>query len=110
MRAYLIDEISASEMKKITLFLKENSSQSSLDAIFWVEIPEDLLAGIQFEHKNCRPHVFAMEMGDKWIKAEFFVRSLKTMRCECQSYCTPQQGEFIINFVHHMIDTLNIKT
>jgi hypothetical protein len=32
------------------------------------------------------------------------------MRCECQSYCTPQQGEFILNFVHHMIDTLNIKT
>ena len=110
MRAYLIDEISASDMKKITHFLKENSSQSSLDAIFWVEIPEDLLAGIQFDHKDCRPHVFAMEMGDNWIKAEFFVRSLKTMRCECQSYCTPQQGEFILNFVHHMIDTLNINT
>ena len=110
MRAYLIDEISASDMKKITLFLKENSSQSSLDAIFWVEIPEDLLAGIQFEHKNCRPHVFALEMGDNWIKAEFFVRTLKTMHCECQIYCTPQQREFILNFVHHMIDTLNIKT
>jgi hypothetical protein len=32
------------------------------------------------------------------------------MRCECQGYCTPLQGEFILNFVHHMIDTLNIKT
>ena len=110
MRAYLIDEISASDMKKITLFLKENSSPSSLEDIFWVEIPEDLLAGVQFEHKNCRPYVFAMERGDHWVKAEFFVRSLKNMRCTCQTYCTPQQGAFILNFVHHMIDTLNIKT
>ena len=110
MRAYLIDEISASDMKKITLFLKENSSQSSLDAIFWVEIPEDLLAGIQFEHKNCKPHVFAIETGENWYKAEFFIRSLKGMQCECQNYSTPQQTEFILNFVHGMIDALNIKT
>ena len=110
MRAYLIDEISASDMKKISLFLKQNTSQSSLDTIFWVEIPEDLLTGIQFEHENCRPHVFAIEKGDHWVKAEFFVRSLKTMRCDCQGYCSPQQLEFILNFVHHMIGTLNIKT
>jgi len=110
MRAYLIDEISPSDMEKITLFLKENSSQSSMEAIFWVEIPEDLLTGIQFEHKNCRPHVFAMEKGDDWVKAEFFIRSLKSMACDCQNYCTPQQREFIFNFVHHMIDALNIRT
>jgi hypothetical protein len=110
MRAYLIDEISPSDMKKISLFLKQNSSQSSLDAIFWVAIPEDLLKGIQFKHQTCRPHVFAIEMGDTWLKAELFVRSLKTMRCDCQSYSSPQQREFILNFVHHMIDTLNINT
>jgi hypothetical protein len=32
------------------------------------------------------------------------------MRCDCQGYCSPQQREFILNFVHHMIDTLNINT
>ena len=110
MRAYLIDEISASDMKKITLFLKENSDQSSLDAIFWVEIPEELLRGIQFEHRNCKPHVFAIETGDNWYKAEFFIRSLKSMQCECQKYSSPQQTQFILNFVHGMIDALGIKT
>ena len=110
MRAYLIDEIPASDMKKITLFLKENSAQSSLDAIFWVEIPEELLTGIQFEHKNCKPHVFAIETGENWYKAECFIRSLKGMQCECQNYCSPQQTEFIVKFVHGMIDALNIKT
>lgn len=110
MRAYLIDEISPTDIEKISLFLKQNSSQSTLDAIFWVEIPEELLTGIQFKHQACGPHVFAIETGDNWVKAELFVRSLKTMRCECQSYCSPQQREFILNFVQHMIDTLNIDT
>ena len=110
MRAYLIDEISPSDIKKISLFLKQNSSQSSLENVFWVEIPEDLLTGIQFKHQTCRPHVFAIETGDHWVKAELFVRSLQTMRCDCQSYCSPQQREFILNFMQHMIDTLNINT
>ena len=110
MRAYLIDEISASDMKKITLFLKENSAQSSLDAIFWVEIPEKLLTRWQVEHRNCKPHVFAIETGDNWVKAEFFVRSLKSMQCECQNYSSPGQMEFILKFVHGMIDTLSIRT
>jgi len=110
MRAYLIDEISTSDMKKVATFLKENSMQSSLDNIFWVEIPEDLLGDIQFEHDNCRPHVFAVEVGDNWVKSEFFVRSLKGTRCECQSYCTPQQRDFILNFTHRMIDALDIRT
>jgi hypothetical protein len=110
MRTYLIDEISPSNIKEISLFLEQNSSQSSLDAIFWVELPETLLTGIQSKHQTCRPHVFAIETGNNWVKAEFFVRSLKTMRCDCQDYCTPQQREFIFNFVHQMIDALNIKT
>ncbi len=110
MRAYLIDEISTSDMKKITAFLKENSIRSSLESVFWVEIPEDLLAGIQFEHNHCKPHVFAIEVGDNWVKSEFFVRSLRGIRCECQSYCTPQQREFILNFVHGIINALSIRT
>jgi hypothetical protein len=110
MRAYLIDEISPTDMEKISLFLKKNCSQSSLDAIFWVEIPEELLTGVQYKHQTCGPHVFAIETGESWVKVELFVRSLKTMRCECQSYCSPQQREFILNFIQHMIDTLGIDT
>ncbi len=110
MKAYLIDEISSSDMKKIHTFFKENTTPSSLDGIFWVEIPEDLLGGIQFEHAHCKPHVFAVELGDHWVKAEFFVRSLTGMRCECQDYCTPQQQTFILSFIQGMIETLGIKT
>jgi len=110
MRAYLIDEISLPDMQKITGFLKENAMKSSLDSLFWIRIPDDILSEIQFEHRNCRPHVFAVELGKDWLKLELFVRSLKTMQCTCPAYATPQQKDFIINFAHHMIDQLGIKT
>ena len=110
MRAYLIDEISPPDMQKFTGYLKENAIKSSLDNLFWIRIPDDILSEIQFEHRNCRPHVFAVELGKDWLKLELFVRTLKTMKCTCPAYATPQQKDFIINFAHHMIDQLGIKT
>jgi hypothetical protein len=110
MRAYLLDEISASDMEKITLYLKERSIRSRLNSIFWVEIPEDLLSGVQYEHKSCKPYVFAVELGDDWFKAELFIRALEGMGCNCQHYATPQQREFIFNFSQAMIDALNVQT
>ena len=110
MRAYLLDEISASDMEKITAFLKEKSIRSHLNSIFWVEIPVDHLSGTQHEHRSCRPYVFAAELGDDWLKAEFFIRTLEGMGCDCQDYATPQQREFILDFCHTMIDVLDVRT
>ena len=110
MRAYLLDEISASDMKKITTYLKERSIRSRLNSIFWIKIPEDLLSGAQYDHKSCRPYVFAAELGDDWFKAELFVRTLEGMGCICQNYATPQQREFILNFSQAMLDALDVQT
>ena len=110
MRSYLIDEISPSDMDKISGFLKKNAIKSNLGQILWVQMPDDLLSDIQTEHRNCQPHVFAVELGSDWIKLEFFVRSLKNMRCICLGYCTHPQRDFIIDFAHGMIEQLGIKT
>ncbi len=110
MRAYLIDEISNTDMKKVYAFLRENAVKSSLTQIYWIKIPDDLLTSTQYEHKNCSPHVFAVELGKDWIKLEFYVRSLKNMRCTCPGYCTDGQRNFVINFAHSMIEQLGIKT
>lgn len=110
MKAYVVDEISPSDMQKITTYLKEKSIQSSLDKVFWVEIPEDLLAAVQLEHSACKPHGFAVEVGSSWVKSEFFIRSLKSLRCECQRYCDRQQRDFILSFVDVMTDELDIRT
>ena len=97
-------------MEKITVYLKERSIRSRLNSIFWVEIPADLLSGTQYEHKSCRPYVFATELGDDCFKAEFFVRTLEGMGCDCQDYATPQQRAFILDFSNTMIDLLGVRT
>ncbi len=109
MRAYLIDEISPSDIEKISGFLKEAGISSGLDGLFWVRLPEDLLSGEQFQHRHCRPHVFAVELGSDFVKLELFVRSLKNMRCTCPGLCTDRQVRYIFDFAHGMIEQLGIR-
>ena len=110
MRSYLIDEVSSHNMERVSTFLKEVAISSGLSQVFWVRIPEDLLNKIQLDHQGCRPHVFAIELGPDWIKLEFFVRTLKNMRCTCPGYCTEPQRHYIISFAHGMTEQLGITT
>lgn len=97
-------------MQKMRSFLQENASSSEFDSLFWGRFPQDVLSDIQFQHTECQPFVFAIELGDDWIKLEFFVRSLTGMRCSCQGYCTSQQRSFIMNFAHSVLENLDIRT
>jgi len=110
MKAYVLDEIAAENMEKITRFLKKNTLRSAMEKVFWVKFPEDLLSPMQFQHPGCQPHVFAVEVGSDWVKLEFFVRSLETMKCDCTAYCTNPQRDYIINFADRMLDQLDIGT
>ncbi len=110
MKSYFIDEIKSSDIQKISDFLIKNADPSRIKQLFWIPIPEDLLSEEQYAHKKCRPHVFAVELGDAWVKFEFLIRSLNNFHCTCPGYATSQQQNFIINFAHTMIDTLNITT
>jgi hypothetical protein len=110
MRYYLIDEISPSHMRGAKEFLKKTAEISSLESLFWVRFPSDLLTEAQYAHKACQPHVFAVETGPNWIKFEFFVRTLSSMRCTCPAYCSRQQRDFVISFANSMIEELGIAT
>lgn len=110
MRYYLIDEISPSHMKAAKEFLRNNASGSALESLFWVRFPSDLLTEAQYAHRSCQPHVFAVETGSNWIRFEFFVRTLSSMKCTCPAYCSRQQRDFIINFANSMIEELGIAT
>lgn len=110
MRAYLIDEITRPDMEKITAFLKDHAIHSSLEQIFWIKVPDDILNDIQFRHRDCQPHVFAIEIGSDWIKLELFIRTLTSIRCDCPAYCTSQQMSYLLNFADGMIKQLGIQT
>jgi hypothetical protein len=110
MRYYLIDEISDMDMERISLFLRDNGKISDLDKIFWINLPEEYLSEIQSGHAGCKPYVFAVELGSCMVKSEFFIRTLKDMRCSCSGYSDLRQSQFIIHFVDEMIRVLEIRT
>ena len=110
MRYCLIDEISYSDMEKLNKFLKQHAMSSDLEKLFWIQIPKDLLNDIQFQHVECSPHVFAVELGTDWIRMEFFIRNLRNLQCSCQGYCTSLQRNFVLNFAQKTIEDLGFRT
>jgi hypothetical protein len=110
MRSYVIDEISNTDIHKIDSFLRQHAIRSSLDRIFWVQLPDMLLTETQSRHPDCQPHVFAIELGPDWVRLEMFIRSLKNLRCSCPGYCTPEQMKFILEFAHQMVEQTGIRT
>jgi hypothetical protein len=110
MKYYLIDEINGTDMERIFRFLRENGKVSGLDRIFWINVPEKYLNEIQSCHPDCKPYVFAVELGAGMVKAEFFIRTLKDMNCSCSGYSDIKQSQFIMLFMDEMIRKLKIRT
>jgi hypothetical protein len=109
-KSYLVDEIEVAHLDRIRRFLSEKAISSGLDALFWVKVSSSLLTPLQKEHLPCQPHVFAVETGQRFVKAELYLRTLRNMRCPCQDYCTPRQARFIIEWVNSMLKDLSIRT
>ena len=109
MRQFLVDEIPLRQIGVIEDYLKKKTIVSGLEKIFWLEIPEDLLSSIQYEHKGCGPHYLAVELGQDFLKFEFLVRSRKRLRCDCVQYATEAQENYLLNFAHTLIQTIGLN-
>jgi hypothetical protein len=109
MRQFLVDEIPKRQMEDIASYLKEKVESSGIDKIFWLEVPNDLLAPVQWEHQDCGPHYLAIEMGQDFLKFELLVRCRKRLRCDCVQYATPAQEAFLLKFAHTLIEALSLE-
>jgi hypothetical protein len=110
MRQYQLDEIAKPDIPRIREYLNAHAEASRLNDIWWVDVPEDLLSPEQFEHRDCRPFRFAVELGDDFVRLEFLIRSQQTMRCACIGYATRQQRDFILAFADRLVEELNLRT
>jgi len=110
MKSYVVDEVSANDLENIKSYLSDNATSSGMEKLFWVDLPVKNLNIKQKDHVDCCPHRFAIEIGDSWIKAEFFVRTSKKFKCECSGYCNDNQKRYIIRYVDNIISNLNICT
>ena len=110
MKSYYLDEISTKDMEQIVSYLNENALESGMERLFWIKIPSEVLTDFQSGHPECKPHRFAIEIGDTWLKAELFVRTSVKFRCDCNGYCNTNQREFIIKYIDNMIKDLAVQT
>jgi hypothetical protein len=110
MRQYQLDEIAKPDIPRIREYLNDHAEAARLNDIWWVDVPEDLLSPEQFEHRDCRPFRFAVELGDDFVRLEFLIRSQQTMRCACIGYATRQQRDFILAFADRLVEDLALRT
>lgn len=110
MRQYLIDELGKSQMEQIVQYLEEHAQPSPVDGLFWIDLPDDLLAEAQYTHENCKPFCFSIELGEDYIKLEFLIRSKQTLHCNCIQYASKAQREFILGFAEKMLSEKGIDT
>ncbi|RJR38566.1 MAG: hypothetical protein C4576_22115 [Desulfobacteraceae bacterium] len=104
MKSYLIDEISSSDMEGIREEMERKTVRSGLEKLYWVAIPEALLTEAQLLHKECGPHVLAVELGLNWVKCELFVRALNNMKCSCNAYATAGQVHFAVENTDRLLE------
>jgi len=110
MKSYVVDEISSDDIALIISFMDEKTSSSGMKNLYWVDLPFEELTEDQRDHVDCNPHRFAVEIGDNWIKAEFFIRSVKKFKCNCGGYCDGKQTKYIIRYIDSIISSLDITT
>lgn len=110
MRAYLIDEISSSDMERARHYLMSRAEASPLEGLFWLQVPKRLLTGIHLEHTQCQPYCVAIETGAHFVRFELLVRSRANHRCSCSSYASEEQRQFVIEFAEELLRELSIRT
>ena len=60
--------------------------------------------------KCCGPHRVAVVLEEDGLKCELLVRSKSSLRCECTTYTTGQQRDFILAWAERLAEELGIRT
>ena len=103
MRQYLLDELSFLEHDNLDSYLKRTLKASPISGVYWLELPQDLLAPAQLNHPDCGPFYFSIVLEKAEVRIEFLVRSSHNMHCSCISWATPIQRQFVLDFVDNMV-------
>lgn len=103
MRYFMIDELSFLEKDNLDSYLKRSLKPGSLEGVFFLEVPPDLLGEKQIGHEDCGPFYFSVILEEGSIKFELLVRSASNMHCSCIAQATPAQRQFVLDFADRML-------
>ncbi|MEW6518963.1 MAG: hypothetical protein AB1461_06080 [Thermodesulfobacteriota bacterium] len=109
MRQFVIDELSREERDNLDTYLKRTLKQGGMEGMFWLSVPDDLLAEAQQGHEKCGPFFFGLELAEKKLIIELLVRSQSNLHCSCISYATKAQRDFLLGFLDTMLENEHIR-
>ena len=110
MKQYLIDELRYPDYEKIRTYLNENFGSSDVNEICWIPIDKNLLTDIQIAHVKCQPHFFVVNLKPDSVAFELLVRTKNKIKCDCISYATKKQHNWLIRLADSIFDKLDIIT
>lgn len=110
MRSLVLDELMRVDVQKLAEHLGQTLIPSAMEGVYWLELPPDLLAAEQMEHKQCGPHRVALVLEEECLRLELLVRAQDSLRCSCTAYATPAQRAFLISYMDRLIEELGIRT
>jgi hypothetical protein len=114
MRTYLIDDLNDKDYKTIIGAFDELGLRGSIDGIYYLPLPEELLQGEQKTHLGeCGPYFMALEVVESpdqnSLRLELLVRARNKIRCSCVSYADPSQRKHMIEYLDQFIEELEVS-
>jgi len=110
MRQIMVDELTREERDNIDSYLKRTLQPGPLAGLYWMAVPQDLLAEAQQGHEQCGPFCVAVELEEETIRFELLIRSQTNLHCSCIAYATPAQRDFVLRFVDTMLEEEHIRS
>lgn len=110
MRALLLDELEPRDVARVREYLDREAKVSGIEGLYWVELPPESLSPEQLRHHDCRPHRFAVEVGEDRIKVELLVRPAVGLRCTCCQMADPDQRGWILAWADRLTEELGLST
>jgi hypothetical protein len=110
MKQYVIDELRSDDYKKLKAYLDENFNSSDIEGLYWIPLEDENLTDVQAGHTECQPFYFTIELKPDILACELLVRTKSRLRCDCISYATEKQLNWLVRSVDGMLDKLEIIT
>ncbi len=108
MRLYCIEDLYPEHVQRLAAALKERGLAGSMEGLYWLPAPKELLGPEQLEHPDCGPHCLALELEEDRLRLELLVRSRVILRCSCVSYATPQLRAHMMDWLDQLLRELDI--
>jgi hypothetical protein len=109
MKQYVVDQLRYPDYEKLKALLDQRYGEAVMGAVYWIPLEREVLSPIQLEHRECQPHVAAVELEETRLSMELLVRTRNRIRCSCIAYASERQRNWLIHIVDCMLEQLGIS-